>query len=49
LTSPIPHLKVETADGSIHTSELTGIFQGLPSHMLPNFPDILICLKDVLR
>jgi hypothetical protein len=47
-TIPIPPLKVETADGSIHTSESTGIFQGLPSHVLPSFPDILICLSDYL-
>jgi len=37
-----------SADGSIHTSELTGIFQGLPSQVLPSFPDILICLSDYL-
>ena len=39
---------METADVTIHTSESTGIFQGLPSHVLPSFPDILICLSDYL-
>ena len=36
-TEPIPPFKVETADVTIHNSEITVIFQGLPSHVLPFF------------
>jgi hypothetical protein len=49
-TSPIliPPLNAITADGSLHSSTASGIFQGLPSHVLPSFQDILICLSDYL-
>jgi hypothetical protein len=47
-TLPILPLQVETADGTLHTSTNTGIFHGLSSHVLPSFPDILICLSDYL-
>jgi hypothetical protein len=44
----IPPLNAITADGSLHSSTDSGIFQGLPSHVLPSFQDILICLSDYL-
>jgi hypothetical protein len=44
----IPPLNAITADGSLHSSTGSGIFQGLPSHVLPSFQDILICLSDFL-
>ena len=41
-------LNAINADGSLHSSTGSGIFQGLPYHDLPSFQDILICLSDYL-
>jgi len=41
-------LAVITTDGSAHSFTHSGIFQGLPSHVLPSFQDILIFLPDYL-
>ena len=38
----ISPLNAITADGSLHSSTCSGLFQGLPSHILPSFHDILI-------
>jgi len=44
----IPPLNALTADGSLHSSTQSDIFQGLPTHVLPSFQDVLICLSDYL-
>ena len=44
----IPSLNAITADGALHSSTCSGIFQGLPSHVSPSFQDILICLSNYL-
>jgi len=44
----IPPLEVITTYGSVHSPTHNGTFQGLPSHILPSFQDILICLSNYL-
>ena len=47
-STKISPINAITADGSLYSSTHSGVFQGLHSHVLPSFQDILICLSDYL-